>query len=222
MERLAHFLRSPIGSKMIMAVMGLALTLFLVVHMIGNLLMFVGPAAINNYSNSLIKSSLIYVAEAALIFGFLAHLLPGIVLSWRNSEARGNESYAVYTTKGHTSRRSWASRTMIVTGLFLLFFVPYHLYTFKYGTHYKWAVNPEVRDIYRLMVEKFSSVEFTALYSIFMLLLSLHLWHGVGSAFESLGARYRPGVRKFGQLVAAGLLVGFCAVPWFIFFKLKG
>ena len=111
---------------------------------------------------------------------------------------------------------------LIVTGLFLLFFVPYHLYTFKYGTHYKWAVNPEVRDIYRLMVEKFSSVEFTALYSIFMLLLSLHLWHGVGSAFESLGARYRPGVRKFGQLVAAGLLVGFCAVPWFIFFKLKG
>ena len=79
-----------------------------------------------------------------------------------------------------------------------------------------------MRDLYRLMVEKFSSVEYVTLYSLFMLLMSLHLWHGVGSAFESLGMRYRPGVRKSGQLLAAGLMLGFTIVPWFIFFKLKG
>ena len=94
--------------------------------------MFLGPGPFNEYSHKLISNPLVYPAEAGLVLLFLVHAWKTITLTLVSSRAR-----PVATQKkrraGHTSRKSLASSTMILTGLFLLVFVPIHVWTFKYG-----------------------------------------------------------------------------------------
>ena len=105
-------------------------------------------------------------------------------MTLQNQRARPTR-YAAKTWAGGTSQKSLASSSMIVTGLALLIFVPIHVLTFKYGPHYDYGDG--IRDLYRLEVENFSSPAAVGLYVLAMVLVGLHLWHGVPSSFQSLG-----------------------------------
>lgn len=199
-----------------MGLTGLLLIGFLVSHLAGNLLVFVGPKPFNDYSHALISNPLIYLAEIGLLALFIAHFVSGISVWLRNRAARPTR-YAKKARAGGTSHKSLASTTMIVSGLIVLVFVPLHLKTFKYGTHYASTSDPHVRDLYRLVLEAFQSPLLVAWYVVAMIIIGFHLWHGFGSGFESLGLAYKKPLRRAGQALAVVLAGGFLLIPLVIF-----
>jgi len=216
MSQIARLLASSIGRKVLMAITGLALIGFLVMHLAGNLLIFVGAEAFNGYSHKLISNPLIYVAEAGLLVFFVSHFLTGFRVT-RQSWAARPVGYTVNRRAGHTSNKSLASTTMIASGLLLLAFVPLHLWTFKFGAWYETSSLPPERDLYRLVVEVFSDPLHVAWYVVAMLVIGFHLWHGFGSAFETLGVGYRPAIRWTGRVLAIALMGGFAVIPVVVF-----
>ena len=217
MSRLRALLSSGIGRKVIMAVTGLLMIGFLIAHMSANLLVLFSPDAYNNYSHHLVTNPLLYVAEAALVAFFLSHVVAGITFYRRNRAARPLP-YALKSRAGHTSRKSLASSTMILSGLVMLAFVPIHLHTFKFGEYYDWIGHEHARDLYRLVIEVFHKPIFVAWYLIALPTLGAHAWHGFGSAFESAGVSYRPGLAGAGRVLAVILTAGFMAVPIYVYF----
>ena len=212
------FFSSSVGSKYLVAFTGLSLVGFLVVHLAGNLLVYVSPEAFNHYSDTLIKNPLIIPAELGLVALFLLHAYKAARVFLGGREARP-VGYARREWAGHTSRKSWASTTMILSGIFLLLFVPFHLKTFKYGPHYD-APDPGVRDLWRLVAEVFSHPGYVAFYLAGMVVVGFHLWHGVASAFQSLGvdrSGWAPVLRRVGWTVALVLGVGFFSIPLYFF-----
>jgi succinate dehydrogenase / fumarate reductase cytochrome b subunit len=215
-SRIVRFVTTSIGQKMLMGATGLLLIGFLVMHMSGNLLMFVGPDAYNHYSHKLVTNPLIYLAELGLLVLFLAHFVSGIRVWLRNRAARP-VAYQLKERAHYTSHKSLASTTMILTGLVVLVFVPLHIATFKFGTHYASASEPEVRDLYRLVVEDFQSPLLVGWYVLSMLVVGFHLWHGFGSGLESLGVTHKAALRRVGQLLAVVVAGGFVVVPIVVF-----
>lgn len=217
MEHLRRLLFSSIGRKMMMALTGLALIGFLVTHLAGNLLLFRGRDTFNHYSHALITNPLIYGAELILLALFVWHLLQGILLTFRNREARP-VPYERTGNAGHTSRRSFSSGLMIFSGLVVLAFVPMHILHFKYGAHYA-APEAGVRDIHRLVIESFHDQFQVAWYMLAMAVIGFHLWHGFGSAFETLGVRYRRLLSWGCKALAVAIAVGFGMIPVMVYFS---
>ena len=217
MSRLIRLLTSTIGRKMLMGASGLLLLVFLVVHLSGNLLLFAGREPFNDYSHKLISNPLIYLAEIALLALFVAHFATGLLVTRSNRAARPVR-YVVKRGAGGASHKSLASTSMILSGLFVLAFVPLHLWTFKYGAHYASPADPAVRDLHRLVIEEFHEPGEVAWYVGAMLVIGLHLWHAFGSGLESLGVTHRPALRWVGQALAVVITVGFLIVPLAVYF----
>ena len=147
---------STVGTKVVLAFTGLSLFGFLLVHLYGNLLAFLGPATYNEHAHALISNPLIIPAELGLLALFLMHAYKAIANYLSNRNARP-EGYGVKKWAGGPSRKSVGSSTMIWTGLATLLFVAIHLKTFKYGPFYTSPEVPGERDLYRLFVEVFQS-----------------------------------------------------------------
>ncbi len=216
---------SSIGSKVLIALTGLGLAVFLVGHLAGNLLFLVGPDAFNAYSHRLISNPLIYAVEAGLVGVFFLHIGKTVAAVLRNRAARPT-GYAVRRwarSKSSGSRKSMASSTMILTGSITALFVVTHLATFKFGPYYE---DPEgVRDLYRLQLEIFSSPAYVGFYLLAMGVIFFHLWHGLSSTAQSLGvhhARWTPRILVAGRVVAALLTVGFLIIPIYTFLLSRG
>jgi succinate dehydrogenase / fumarate reductase, cytochrome b subunit len=213
------FLSSTVGSKLLVAVTGISLVGFLIGHLAGNLLVFLGPETFNAYSHKLVSNPLVYPAEAGLVLLFLLHAWKTIQLTLGSSKARP-VAYAKKHRAGHTSRKSPASTTMIWSGLFLLVFVPIHIRTFKFGAYYD-THEAGVRNLYQLVIEIFSKPGYVAFYVVGMTIIGFHLWHGVSSAFQTMGAdtpRFTPVIRRIGWTLAVVIAVGFMAIPVWVFF----
>jgi succinate dehydrogenase / fumarate reductase cytochrome b subunit len=203
---------SGIARKMIMGASGLLLLGFLVVHVSGNLTLFAGPDAFNHYSHRLVSNPLIYLAEIGLLVLFVLHFASGLLVTWKNRTARP-VGYVVKRRAGGASHKSLASTSMILSGIFVLAFVPVHLWTFKWGPHYASVGDPSVRDLHRLVIEEFHEPLEVIWYVAAMLIIGMHLWHGFGSGLESLGVTDRPWLRRIGQALALAITVGFVVVP---------
>ena len=126
--QLQHRLSSSIGTKLLIALTGLGLFVFLIAHLAGNLLFIAGPGAFNAYSHSLVSNPLIYVAEVGLIVIFVLHLAKTLANFFANRRARpiGYSTRRWAKTKSSRSRKSLASTTMILTGTITLLFVVTH------------------------------------------------------------------------------------------------
>lgn len=201
-----------------MGLSGLGLCAFVLAHMTGNLLLFVGPAAYNEYSHFLVTNHFIYVAEAGLAAMFLMHAAIGIKLTRDNRAAR-TSPYAM--TPNGDKAVCPASRTMIFHGLVLLAFVIHHLATFKYGTVYTATYDGvAMRDLHRLVIEVFQNPAYVAWYTVSLVLLAAHLSHGFSSAFQSLGfnhPRWNCLLKIFGRVYAVVISLGFLApVIWIV------
>jgi succinate dehydrogenase / fumarate reductase cytochrome b subunit len=214
------FLSSTVGSKVLVGITGFALFGFLILHLAGNVLVYAGPGTFNHYSEQLLRNPFLIPAEISLLALFLLHVYKTVRLVVRSRRARA-VGYEVKRRAGYPSRKNLASSTMIGTGLFLLLFVPLHLKTFKYGTHYEAATEPGVRDLYRLVVETYSHPGYVIFYIVSMLVVGFHLWHGVSSAFQTVGAdtrRWTPTLRRFGWVMAVLIAGGFMTIPIWVFF----
>jgi succinate dehydrogenase / fumarate reductase cytochrome b subunit len=203
---------SSVGMKILIGVTGLALFLYLIIHIAGNLMVFGGPALFNKYAYTLESNPLIPVIEIGLLLIFLVHVYKTVTMFLSNQQARPAR-YQQKTRADHTSRKSLASSTMIFSGLWLLLFIIIHVKAFRYGTEYAWAEGG--RDLYRLEIENFSNPLIVAFYVLSMLVVGSHLWHGASSSLQSLGLdhpRWTPRVRATGKVLAVLIAGGFITI----------
>ncbi|MBT7611283.1 MAG: succinate dehydrogenase cytochrome b subunit [Bacteriovoracaceae bacterium] len=219
----SHFkkvLTSSIVKKQLMGVTGLLLCGFLLSHMLGNCLMYLGPEAFNTYAYTLTSNKLIYVAEAGLLAIFFTHLGLAIRLTIENNIARPVKYYM----KQNSGRGSnFASSTMPYTGLIVLIFIVLHLINFKYGPYYTQAYNNvEMRDLYRVMIEHFASPLNVLWYIFAVLSLGIHVSHGFWSAFQSIGfnhPKYNCILKCTSKAFAIFITLGFSAMPIYCFLQ---
>ena len=184
--------RSSVGKKSIMAASGLLLTLFIVTHLIGNSVSFLGREAFNSYAERLHSLGvLIYFFELGLLILFLIHILTGVILYFENLGARPSR-YSVDTSEGG---RSWGSRTMPYTGLIILVFIIVHLMNFHFTDK-----SVLIADLVRELLSK-PGLAFFYIFSL--IALALHLSHGFWSLFQSIGFNHK----KYNQLLLKGALV---------------
>lgn len=207
-----------------MAISGLLLILFLIVHLAGNLALLIpdGGKAFNLYSKKLHEfGTLLNVIRVGLLIVFVAHIISGIRVFVGNMRAR-KQRYAVYASKRGPSKLSPFSKSMIISGIVLAIFVPLHVNMFTLGTYYTTVIDgEEVRDLYRLVIERFNEPLVAFGYAAVMLFLGMHLRHGIWSAFQSLGAlsaRWSPVVYGIGIIFSILLAVGFIVLPVYVYF----
>ncbi|GMV22926.1 MAG: hypothetical protein AMXMBFR57_28750 [Acidimicrobiia bacterium] len=210
---------TTVGTKILVALTGLSLVGFLVIHLAGNLLILLGPDKFNAYSDSLIKNPLIIPAELGLLALLILHIIKALSHVIRGRSARPI-AYQKKTWAGGASRKSWSSTTMAISGTFLLLFIIGHLLTFKFGPYYA-SAEAGVRDIYRLTVEVFKDPSMVIFYVIAMFIVGLHLRHGISSAFQSLGLMKSTSWTN--RLLGAGFTLaliiggGFALIPVWVY-----
>ena len=215
---LAVTIQSSIVKKQLVGITGLLLCGFLAAHLAGNFLLLVGPEAFNKYGHALTSNPLIYIAEAGLLALFLGHIGMALKVTMQNKAARP-QRYYVKTNTGRGS--NFASSSMPYTGLILLVFLVFHLQGIKFGAVYNVTYDGvQMRDLYKLTFEKFSTLPYVSFYVISMFAMAIHLSHGFWSAFQSVGffhEKYTPMIKK--SAIAFSLFVGggFSFLPIYCF-----
>lgn len=225
MPSLLEALKSQVGRKILTGVTGVGLILFIIGHLAGNLTIFGEEQAFNIYTYQLESLGIVlYIIEFILIVGFLLHAYLGISIWWNRRKARP-EGYKKYQTKGGPSHNTWASRSMIFTGIVLLVFLVIHIDTFKFGNTEMIALEgmdvAHARDLKALVIEKFTNPLYAFGYSFVMILLGFHLKHGFWSAFTSLTMKhkkYSAVIYTVGIIFAILMAVGFLFIPLYIYF----
>ena len=221
-------LMSPVGRKVLTGATGIGLVAFVIAHMVGNLT-YLSPDinAYNAYAYKLISLGwLFYIIEILLALCFLLHAVVGISIQVRRRKARPI-GYKKYKSAGHPSRAGYSARSMIFTGIILLGFLVLHLNSFKYGPGEAegyiatLAGGEEVRDLRRLMTEKFQEPLYAFGYPFVMILLGMHMRHGAWSALQSLGMmsrRLSPYIYSLAAVLGILVAIGFIFVPLYIYF----
>lgn len=214
--RLQRSLGSSIGCKAQMAVSGLLLSGFLVAHLSGNFTLLAGQDAMNGYASKLrALGPLLWIARAGLLLVALLHVVVALRLRRANTLAR-----PVRYAHEASIQSTPMARSMMLTGLLVLAFALYHLAHFTWGwTHpeHFGLVDAQGRhDVYTMVVLGFRQPLVVVAYAIAMVVLGLHLAHGLQSLFQSLGwnaSRWYPLIRGAGRALAAALVLGYLALP---------
>ena len=214
-----------ISRKILMALSGFFLLIFLLQHFIINVTSVFSEDAFNEMSHFMGTNPLIqFVMQPVLMFGVVFHFVMGFILEAKNRGARPVK-YAV--NKG-AANSSWMSRNMIYSGLFILGFLIFHFKDFWVPEMaYKYVeCNPEdPTRYYGEVVHMFQNPGRVAVYCLSFVFLSLHLMHGFQSAFQSMGARhenYTPAIEKLGKAYAILIPLGFIIIAVFHFINSAG
>lgn len=219
MSRFRRAFSSSVGTKLLIGLTGLALFAYLILHLAGNALIFAGPGIFNEYSHKLISNPLIVPIEIGLLLIFLLHIYKTVTMWMRNRDARPI-GYERTAPAGHTSRKSFASSTMIGSGLITLLFVAVHVKQFRFGSWYQAAGEGAIRDLYRTEVEVFSQPVWVLFYVVCTLIVGLHLRHGIASAFQSIGFDHPVYTRRltaFGIVFAIVIGGGLALIPVLVY-----
>jgi succinate dehydrogenase / fumarate reductase cytochrome b subunit len=227
--------QNSVGRKLLTGVTGIALVLFLIAHLMGNLTLFtIDPSiqdnAFNRYALFLKDLGfLLYVVEFGLAAIFLIHAYIGVSI-WLGKRKARPDAYAVTASKGDPSKQGFSSRTMVISGTVLLLFTVMHLNTMKFGPGWSTADvayyttiedGKQMRDVSKLVIEIFADNLLKVLvYSGVMVMLSFHLRHGIWSALQSLGAmnkRLTPVIYTAAGILGLAIALGFFVLPIWIY-----
>ncbi len=203
---------SSIGKKIVVAVTGLVLVVFLAGHLSGNLLMYVGREAFNEYAaflHSMLHGTGVWIARLVLFITLALHVIGTISLSRQNRASRQAYEYKA------TIQASKSSRIMILSGLTILAFVIFHI------LHYTVRVDSNLakigeEDPYEMVIVGFKSPLVVLFYVISMTLLCSHLSHGVASVFQTLGLRSKKAqglIKQFSVVYSLVIWAGFISIP---------
>lgn len=206
---------SSIGKKFIMALTGISLILFLLMHLAGNLSLYGGENAFNSYAGALESlKPIVRVIEVILAAIFIFHIIYGTKLWIENKIAKPIK----YKINASSENSSLYSRFMFQTGIVIFIFLVLHLVTF-------WApynFGGEEHNLYLLVTGWFRETWYSVFYIISMILIGFHLNHAFQSAFQTFGwnhNKYTPFIKKFGTLYAILIAAGFASIPiYFLFF----
>ena len=222
MSWLTETLSSTLGRKLLMALTGLFLVTFLIVHLSGNfqLLMNDGGEAFNAYAKFMTTNPLIKAASYILYTGILLHVIYSIILTSQNKKARPIK----YAKQASPKKVSWNSRNMGLLGTIILIFLIIHLRNFWYEMHWG-EIGVDMngnKDLYTVVTAAFAQPLYVLLYVVSMVGLAFHLSHGFASAFQTLGwnhPKYSPLINKVGLAISVLIPLGFAIIPIFLFIK---
>jgi succinate dehydrogenase / fumarate reductase, cytochrome b subunit len=224
---------SSLGKKIMMALTGLFLCLFLTVHLIGNLqlLKLDGGEAFNTYAKFMSHNPLIQIISKGNFAIILAHAIISIFLTIHNKKAR---PIGYQVSSGAAASSTWNSRNMGILGTIILVFIAVHLYHFWWAYHYgadsiptatytnEFGQNLVFVDLYQKVMFSFKEVWIVVFYVFSMIAMGYHLNHGFTSAFQTLGLNH---VKYNGLIYAGGVLfsilipAAYAAIPLIIFFR---
>lgn len=218
-------LNSTLGKKLLMALTGLFLILFLVVHLAGNLQLLLpdGGRSFNIYAETMASNPLIRVV-GILNFGFIAlHAIYSIILTRHNKKSRP----VAYAVSKASANSTWSSRNMGILGTLILIFILIHLrgfwYEFKFGEiPYVTYDGETYKNGYAVVAAAFENIAYVIIYVVSMAVLAFHLSHGFSSAFQSLGLnhkKYTPFIQKLGIGFAIVVPALFALIPIVMFLQ---
>jgi len=227
--KLSIVLNSSIGKKVLMAASGLFLCIFLLEHLYTNILLFKplidptdGGEAFNQASHDMVHNILIRTVEFILFGSIIFHVVQAIRLTIDNKKAR-----PVGYASGNKAKTSWISKNMGLTGSVILFFIVVHLYQFFVPYRVTGEVGNE-GQIYTLaqnVVSALTNPWYAALYLVSVILIGLHVSHGLQSGFQTIGLnnkKYAPVWKAIGYGYAVLITVGFSAFPIIFYFNVGG
>ena len=214
---MSGILNSSVGRKFAMALSAFFLMVFLLQHFSINILSVFSPDTFNEVSHFMGTFWVVqYLLQPVLIFGVIFHFVMGFILEARNRSARKIS----YAKNNGGANSTWMSRNMLLSGLVILAFLVLHFIDFwipeintKYiqGDMSGLLADGEGYRYYEELHHKFESPLRVGAYILSFVLLSLHLLHGFGSAFQSIGAnnKYTKGLKGFAKVYAIGIPLGF-------------
>lgn len=210
-NRAIHFWQSTNGKKVVMAITGAMMFVFVVGHLLGNLLVFEGPETINAYARFLrFDITVLWLIRSTLIVAIILHITATVQLALRNKRAR-----PIGYSRKEAINSSYASRTMYWSGPIVLVFIILHLLQFTAG-----VLHPEAAfiegDVYRNMVAGFQVWWVSAWYIFAIVLLGLHLRHGLWSMFQSVGLAHPEHtltLRRAALAIATLIVLGYISIP---------
>ena len=217
-------LNSTLGKKLIMALTGLFLILFLTGHVSGNLLLFKGDGgqAFNMYAKFMTTNPAVKLLSYLTYISVIGHVIYSIFLSRQNKAARPVN----YSTSKGSTNSAWSSRNMGVLGTIIFIFLVVHLQGFWAQMH--WGQVPSVtydgeeyKDLFLIVNGAFKQLWLVALYVISMVFLGFHLSHGFASAFQTLGLnhkKYSPAIQIAGSIYCILVPALFASMPIYIYF----
>ena len=213
---------STVGRKIFVAITGLFLVGFLLIHLAGNITLFFGPDAFNGYAYQLEKNkAILYTLEIILLIGFSSHIIQAIYVTLENKKSRP-VSYKKRRTLGMSTI---FSNNMALGGSLILIFLVLHVNAFRFGETemvYHPSADELVRDIYTLVTTSFKDPIYSGFYILAMFFVGGHVSHGFQSAFRSLGLsdkRVYPFFKKLSYVIGFFVALGFATMPiYFGFF----
>jgi succinate dehydrogenase / fumarate reductase, cytochrome b subunit len=209
MSRALTFYSTSIGKKVVMAITGLILFGFVIGHMLGNLQVFIGAGQMNQYAAMLkANSALLWGVRLVLLATVILHIVAATQLTRMSQRSRPEGYYYKDVIQA-----DYAARTMRWSGLIIAVFVIYHLLHFTVGT-----VHPQfdAHDVYRNVISGFRVWPVSLFYTIAMVALAFHLWHGVWSMFQTLGLinpKSDKIIRRLAAIATLAIVVGFISIP---------
>jgi len=217
--------KSSVGRKVVMALSGLFLLVFLLQHLVINLLSVISPEAFNDASHFMGTNAIVqFVAQPILIAGILIHYAMGIILTMKNKKARP----IGYIVDNQAANSSWVSRNMIVTGIVIFLFLILHMGQFwLHEIQVKflggdWSGLDKATGELRYWAElngKFGGEYlYAGVYTLAFVFLGLHLAHRFASTFQSVGFRhskYTPALVKFGKIYSVVVPLLFIVIAWY-------
>lgn len=217
MVSLTAAVRSSIGAKLVMAITGVGLILFVIGHMLGNLQVFLGPEALNHYAEKLRSvPAFLWAARIGMFVLVVLHALSSIRVTLLNRAARPQRY-----VKQKAQEASYAARTLFVGGVLILAYVVYHLMHFtvrNVHTQYIHEVDGHV-DVYAMVVGSFQNPIIAIAYIVAIVVVAMHLSHAIGGFLQTLGIthpRYSVNLRKLGPVVATLIAIGYISIPLFV------
>jgi succinate dehydrogenase / fumarate reductase cytochrome b subunit len=222
MSPLKGFFNSSVARKFWMAITGLFLITFLLVHLGVNLVMFAGQDAFNQATHFMATNPLIQVMQYVLAAGFIVHIWMGIKLTLQNKAARSVK----YAYENAAVSSSWSSRNMIYSGGLVLVFLIIHMRNFFYEMKFAHSVSMYeldgimIHNDYELVTGLFGTWYYVVIYVLAFIALGLHLNHGFQSAFQSAGwknSKWKGLMQNIGTAFSAIIAIGFSAIAIYFF-----
>ena len=215
MQKILLFITSPIGGKIIMALSGVIIIIFLLGHALGNLLIFSSQSSLNSYAHWLQQSSFLWVFRFTMLFLLLLHVFLAVRIYLQNRSAR----IAPYFISKDI-QLSLSSKTMFLTGLLTLVFIFFHIAHLTIGwvstTSFTELDNNQMIDVYNNVIRGFKQPAISFFYLFSILFMSLHLHHAVKSLFQTLGFHHEN-LHKFLDYLAPALIItlmlAFISIP---------
>lgn len=215
---------TSIGRKLLMALAGLFLIVYLVIHLGINFLivLFDDPETFNKAAHFMGTNWVIRIFEVILFLGFIIHIVYGLIISYRNKKARP----VGYKIKKNSSSEAF-SNFMTHTGIIVFIFLIIHMADFYVKLKITGDVDTIIYDgetyhnLGALVIEKFKMTGYVIFYVIALLLLGFHLKHGFYSAFQTLGwthKKYTPFIKGVSVVYTLVITLGFIAIPVFVYF----